>query len=450
MHHAQLALVGFLFAWMGGGDVQVLRPSNLSSWIEEMTWIQPFKPIVLSPTPETDAIAQRYLAAIDDLGFARQEQGIWLQVGDDVVLDHEGTTPLSAASLTKIATTLVALDEWGPDHRFATVLATTGPVENGVLQGNLIIQGDGDPFFVWEEAIVLGNALNQAGITQVAGDVVVVGNFVMNYETDPLVAGELFVQALNSQDWDGEVADQYARLPENTPKPTVAIAGSVTAAWQMPTRAVPILQRDSLPLSQILKAMNIYSNNTMSEVMAEALGGADVVAERAAAIAGVPGEEIQLINGSGLGEENRVSPRASVAMLIAIQRDMQETQLTVSDLFPVAGRDEGTLLSRDLPTLAAVKTGTLNQVSALAGAFPTQRGVVWFALINRGWDLDSFRQQQDVLLQQVLAEWDPVAIAPRELRPDNTENPEDLLGAPERTRQLTETAQTADSNTLDF
>ncbi|MGB3515119.1 MAG: D-alanyl-D-alanine carboxypeptidase [Elainellaceae cyanobacterium] len=184
--------------------------------------------------------------------------------------------------------------------------------------------------------------------------------------------------------------------------------------------------------------------------MAEALGGADVVAERAAAIAGVPGEEIQLINGSGLGEENRVSPRASVAMLIAIQRDMQETQLTVSDLFPVAGRDEGTLLSRDLPTLAAVKTGTLNQVSALAGAFPTQRGVVWFALINRGWDLDSFRQQQDVLLQQVLAEWDPVAIAPRELRPDNTENPEDLLGAPERTRQLTETAQTADSNTLDF
>jgi D-alanyl-D-alanine carboxypeptidase/D-alanyl-D-alanine-endopeptidase (penicillin-binding protein 4) len=459
MHHVSFALAGFLLAWTGGSDLQILRSSNLNTWIDQVTWAQPFQPVVLQPRPETDAIAQAYLAALTSLGFGEQPQGIWLQLDDTVLVDHQGTIPLPAASLTKIATTLVALDEWGPDHTFTTLLATTGSIDNGILQGNLIVQGGGDPFFVWEEAIALGNALTAAGITQVTGDLIVVGDFVMNYETDPLTAGRLFIEALNASQWGFEAENQYLRLPDGTPRPQVAIAGTIQPAAQMPAAATPLLQRESLPLAQILKAMNIYSNNVMAEVMAEALGGSTVLATRSAAIAGVPVEEIQLINGSGLGEENQVSPRASVAMLIAIQRAMQPNRLSVSDLFPVSGRDGGTLLDRNIPTLAAVKTGTLSQVSALAGAFPTRQGVVWFSLINRGWDLDNFRRQQDVLLQQVVTALNPAAIAPRDMRPDNTQNPEDLLGAPERTQRLTaarpadtqvSTAAPPPSDTLQF
>jgi D-alanyl-D-alanine carboxypeptidase/D-alanyl-D-alanine-endopeptidase (penicillin-binding protein 4) len=437
MHFVSAATLSFLTALIPGDDLRTLHASNLGNWIEEVTLLQPLAEPILKPTPELTAIARQYLDAIETLGFSAEDQGIWLQVGNEIVLDYEGTTALSAASLTKIATTLVSLDEWGADHRFTTTIAATGPTVDGVLQGNLVVQGGGDPFMVWEEAIAIGNALNQAGIQEVSGDLVITGPFIMNYEIDPITAGELFYQALNADLWGYEIETQYQTLPEGTARPQVAIAGTIQPATQLPSSMSPILTRESLPLSQILKSMNIYSNNIMSEVLAESLGGATLLAERAAAIAAVPSNEIQLINGSGLGEENRVSPRATVAMLQAIQRYVEPEQLNVADLFPVAGRDGGTLLDRDIPELAAVKTGTLNQVSALAGAIPTRdRGVVWFALINRGWDLDSFRQQQDILLQQVLDVWNPVLTVPIELRSDNTPNPAELLGASDRTQLM--------------
>ena len=47
-----------------------------------------------------------------------------------------------------------------------------------------------------------------------------------------------------------------------------------------------------------------------------------------------------------------------------------------------------------------VKTGTLRNVSTLAGVLLTRaHGPVWFALINQGGDLGGYRAQQDVLLQ---------------------------------------------------
>ena len=443
MHVVSVATVGFLTALMPGGDLQTLQASNLEDWTAAVTLPPQLTEPVFIPTPEMTTIARQYLEAIATLGFSTDEQGIWLQVGNEIVLDHAGTTALSAASLTKIATTLVALDEWGVDHTFTTTIAATGPVVDGVLQGNLVVRGGGDPFMVWEEAIAIGNALNQVGIREVSGDLVITGPFSMNYEIDSITAGELFYQAVNADLWGYEIETQYQTLPEGTARPEVAIAGTIQPATQLPSSMSPILTRESLPLSQILKSMNIYSNNIMSEVLADSLGGATVLAERAAAIAEVPSAEIQLINGSGLGEDNKVSPRAAVTMLQAIQRYVEPSQLNVADLFPVAGRDGGTLLDRNIPSLAAVKTGTLNEVSALAGAIPTRdRGVIWFALINRGWDLDGFRQQQDVLLQQVIDVWNPVAIAPDELRPDNTPNPAELLGASDRTQVMSSVVST--------
>ena len=44
-----------------------------------------------------------------------------------------------------------------------------------------------------------------------------------------------------------------------------------------------------------------------------------------------------------------------------------------------------------MPTATVMKTGTLNDVSALAGVMPTRdRGLVWFAIINRGTNVSGF------------------------------------------------------------
>jgi len=49
------------------------------------------------------------------------------------------------ASVWKLCTTAAALSEFGPDFRFTTELAHTGEVKNGVMEGDLIVIGSGDP-----------------------------------------------------------------------------------------------------------------------------------------------------------------------------------------------------------------------------------------------------------------------------------------------------------------
>jgi D-alanyl-D-alanine carboxypeptidase/D-alanyl-D-alanine-endopeptidase (penicillin-binding protein 4) len=152
-------------------------------------------------------------------------------------------------------------------------------------------------------------------------------------------------------------------------------------------------------------------------MVARLVGGPGQVMAKATAAADLPIGEISLVNGSGLGTDNQMSARSVVAMTVAIQRVLSTQSYSVADVLPVAGEDIGTLIDRRLPATAAVKTGTLAEVSALAGMLPTaERGPVWFAIINKGWALPDLRSQQDQLLQAIQAHWG-VADAPADLRP---------------------------------
>lgn len=405
---------GILSLWLDATGVSSSLPSVNQYALDGTPWIV----LLSNPDPKAQTTTQQYLQGLATRGLELQQQGVWIQSGPNLLSNHQGTTPLPAASLTKVATSLASLKTWGPDHRFETLVSATGPVENGTLRGDLVVQGGADPFFVWEEAIALGNSLNQMGVRQVTGDLIIVGNFYMNYEESPLKAGELLREGLDVRRWQSEAAFQHGTLPAGTPKPQVAIAGQVRVAQGGIADAQPLLRHQSLTLAQILKQLNIYSNNPMAEMLAQNLGGATQVAQKAAEGAGVPREEILLQNGSGLGEENKISPRAVCAMFAAIQRELEPQGLNVADLFPISGRDVGTLIDRKIPATSAVKTGTLWNVSTLAGAIPTRdRGLVWFAILNRGEDLDQFRDQQDQLLQSLIQQWGPASTLPLPLQP---------------------------------
>lgn len=371
------------------------------------------------PDPVVQQQVEQYFNSIAAKGFSQQRQGMWIQVGNTLLANYQGTVPLPAASLTKVATSLAALQTFGPDHQFITQIGATGPIENGVLQGDLVIQGGEDPFFVWEEAFALGNTLNQMGIKQVTGNLIITGNFYMNYQTSPLISGNLLRQALNAQLWPPAAQTQYKTLPPGTAKPQVAIAGSVQATPQPPSNVKPLVRHSSFPLAELLKKMNQYSNNQMAEMIANSSGGAKVVAFKAAQAAGVPQSEIILVNGSGLSELNQISPRAATGMFLALERYLQPYNMTVSDLFAIVGQDEGILNQRKIPQLAVVKSGSLNAVSALAGALPTQQqGIVWFATMNGGNNLEGFRAQQETLLQSFVSQWGAVPSLPKELTPN--------------------------------
>lgn len=373
-----------------------------------------------NPEPTTNAEIQQYINRLATKGFPKENQGVWMQSGRTLLGNHRGTIPLPAASITKVATTLVALQTWGPKHQFVTLIGGTGAIEDGVLQGNLVIQGGEDPFFVWEDAIALGNTLNQMGIKRVTGNLALVGKFYMNYNSNPLTAGNLLKLGLNNQFWPAEVKSQY-QMPPGTPLPQVVIEGSVQVMPSTPGNMRPLVRHFSLPLATILKKMNLYSNNVMAEMLADSVGGAKVVEQKAVATTGLPGE-IQLKNGSG-SRENRISPRAACAMFLAIENYLQPHHMTIADVFAVSRHDLGILKDRPLPPMSVVKSGLLTNVSALAGAMPTQeRGSVWFAIMNVGEDLDELHAQQDLLLQSLLNQWGSVKSPPAELTLSPGEN----------------------------
>jgi D-alanyl-D-alanine carboxypeptidase/D-alanyl-D-alanine-endopeptidase (penicillin-binding protein 4) len=108
-----------------------------------------------------------------------------------------------------------------------------------------------------------------------------------------------------------------------------------------------------------------------------------------------------------LGKANQISPRAVVAMMIRLQNMVQDMGFSIADLLPVAGCKCGTIVYRELPKGAIVKTGTLDDVSSLAGVIQTkEKGIVWFAILNQGrGDLSIFHRVQDDLLNSLDKEW---------------------------------------------
>jgi serine-type D-Ala-D-Ala carboxypeptidase/endopeptidase (penicillin-binding protein 4) len=425
---------GLMSVWL---DMAGLHRSQLDA-TQRVSWLDTPGFVVPTATePATAASLEQYLKILASIGPG-DGQAVWMQSGPVLLADKRGTTPLPAASLTKIATTLAALATWEPSHQFETLFSATGPIKNGVLQGDLIVSGRGDPLFMWEEAIAVGNALNKMGIRRITGHLIVTGNFSMNYRQTLAESGALLKQGMNAKLWPRGASFAHRTMKPGTPKPQVEVANTVLVALNPIPHQTLILRHHSLPLAQLLKVVNVYSDNDLSQKIADLAGGHQVVADKAAALAGFPRAEIQLINGSGLGVENKISPRAASAMLIAIQRKLQPKGLNIGDVFPVAGRDRtGTMVARKIPNATAIKTGTLRDVSALAGVMPTRdRGLVWFTIINRGGNVLGLRAQQDKFLQSLLKNWGattpPAAIVPH----PSSVNVRSHLGDPQRNELL--------------
>lgn len=410
-------LAGFLNGLFGGWEPA--RPLSLGAIDIRPQWESDWARAAIANDPAAKSIVANYLSGLSTAGYLPDEQGVWVSLGDYPVAENMGSVPVPAASLTKVATTLAALATWEPTHQFETWVGWRGSVENGVVQGDLVVVGGDDPLFVWEEAIALGQSLQQQGIRRVKGNLVIVGNFNMNFETDRATSGRWLKEALNANEWDYEIETAYQNLAEGSIRPTIEISGGIEVEPGNQKESVTgwLVRHDSLPVVALLKAMNIYSNNPMAEQIANAAGGPSAVVNKATARAGIPEGEVRLINGSGLGEENQISPRATVLMFQAIQSQLLSKGFTLSDIFPIVGADGGTVRDRGLPANAVVKTGSLAVVSSLAGAFPTKtKGIVWFSIMNYGSGLDALRSRQDQVLSTLEQQWGKAQTLPPELR----------------------------------
>ena len=64
---------------------------------------------------------------------------------NEIILDYNSQLSLAPASVLKLLSTASALDKIGGDYKYETQFGYNGLVVDGVLNGNIIIKGSGDP-----------------------------------------------------------------------------------------------------------------------------------------------------------------------------------------------------------------------------------------------------------------------------------------------------------------
>ena len=337
------------------------------------------------------------------------DHGVFVQAEDGAVLAAlNSTRPYHPASVTKVATTLAFLSRLRPDQRFRTKILASGPIAGESLQGDLIVQAEGDPYFLFENAFLILSRLKAKGIRRVEGAIQVEGPFFFDWTPDP--GGRRLKRV-----WTGRLGAQHwpvvtgALFPgKSMPLKDFTLGFGRGVARERDPRRVLVVHA-SPPLVRHLKDFNSHSNDNFHE-FSYRIGGPETVQRiLRASVSGVPRSSIVIDNAAGDGRTNQLSPRAVVAMFKALARTLKTRGLSFSDVLPVAGVDAGTLEDRlaEPRYRGAVvgKSGTVRvlRISTLAGVAYTRKfGRTFFAVMTRGVPLWIARERQNAFLRGLL------------------------------------------------
>ena len=381
----------------------------------------------------------------------------------DPVLAVNPETPFNPASVIKIIPTLAALELLGPAYRWKTEVYTLGNISNGVLQGDLLFKGYGDPHLVIEDFRKILEELRRRGIRDITGNLLIDASwfsiahedpgafdndpyrtynvlpnaFLVNFKAvnfhfypaangrnvrvhpEPELAGlEIdnrlrlrkrrcggFQRGIAVTVPDGKAADQvifsgrfptgcnHYILPRSLLTHETYAYGAFKATWQQlggsiagqvrtaaaPVTGKPFLVHHSKPLSDIIRLINKFSNNVMTRQLLLTLGaeleeppgtvGTGVrVIEGYLTGLGVDTQALNIDNGSGLSREARSSVRLLADILEHAWTIPYRPEFISSlSITGVDGTAKRRLKYKSASGHAHIKTGTIDEVSAVAG-----------------------------------------------------------------------------------
>ena len=389
-------------------------------------------------------------------------------------LSHRADVPLNPASVMKLVTTYAALDLLGPAFVWRTPVWLDGPVVGGVLKGNLVIQGQGDPKLVLERLWLLLRRVQGLGVQRIAGNIVLdrrafavppthPGDFdgeplrpynaapdalLLNFKSvvmtftpdanglqarvqiDPPLAGvHLPTQVPLSK--NGACNDYRAALQADFSDPQrIQFSGSYPLAcgekvwpvayadpasynaralaglWRsmggrldgavvdgVAPNVAPSFEVNSPTLMEVIRDINKFSNNVMAQQLFLTLGltTSQLVATPESARDAVdqwwqrrisPANAPVIDNGSGLSRQSRISAQQLGQMLQVAYASPYMPELMSS--LPLVGVDGTLKRSRAGSASAHLKTGSLREVTALAGFVHAASGkrYVLVAIVN--------------------------------------------------------------------
>jgi D-alanyl-D-alanine carboxypeptidase/D-alanyl-D-alanine-endopeptidase (penicillin-binding protein 4) len=119
-------------------------------------------------------------------GLDEQRVGIFVQEvnAKAPLLSHAADHPFNPASTMKLVTTYAGLELLGPAYTWKTEFYANGTLQDGVLNGDLIIKGYGNPKLTLENFWLMLRELRLRGVSEIRGDLVLDRGF-FRIDDDP-------------------------------------------------------------------------------------------------------------------------------------------------------------------------------------------------------------------------------------------------------------------------
>jgi serine-type D-Ala-D-Ala carboxypeptidase/endopeptidase (penicillin-binding protein 4) len=336
------------------------------------------------------------------------------RTGDTLYSKNAGKLFMPASNM-KIITSAAALTLLGPDYHYRTTFLTDGEVRDSLLDGNLLVIGRGDPTVsdrmrgtATTVMDALADSLRAHRIRQITGSLARVGNafpdsiYGNGWEWDDL--GEYYGAGVDELIFNEGMAPTTLRPPPDTARdslysgpaknPAKAYLDALHDALVRKSIRMDGTVRDSIlstplkmdtlfvlvspPLRDILPALMKPSQNQIAEILLRTIGlergglgtadSARKIVEQQLLAWGVQPDGFVIRDGSGLSDQDLLTPETIVRVLDRIQRD---TAFAIYyNSMPIAGVD-GTIDTRMKGTPAEgnvhAKTGTLAKARSLSG-----------------------------------------------------------------------------------
>ena len=435
-----------------------------------------------------------FTSALKQAGIPLDHVAVVVQPLDAVepVLSYHAEAAMNPASVMKLVTSFAALNMLGPGFVWKTDVWADGSIKDGVLNGDLIIKGTGDPTLTLERMWLLQRELRARGVRYIRGNLVLDRGYfdlpAMDpgaFDGDPLALYNAMPGALvanfNATTFRLAPAGDTVGIVPDVPLPGLAIRSDIkltnetacngwkdalTSSMPDPGQLVisglyprgcgeqalslnlfdpavnfdflfrglwaeaggtlskqtvsgtapagpPLLRFESPPLTDALTSLNKYSNNLMTRNLFLTLGaerfGAPATLEKSTRAVrellqqrGVSTRKLVQENGAGLSRFARISASALTQLLRAAYQSPLFSEF--ESALPIVAVD-GTLKRRfkdsALSGNAHLKTGSLRDVSALAGYVFTQDGrrVSFVMLVNHA------NANRSEPAQRALLEW---------------------------------------------
>lgn len=191
------------------------------------------------------ALPAPVVEALKKAGIPQESVSVVVQPLDanQATISHNPSKPMNPASVMKLVTSYAALEALTPAYRWKTEVFRNGTLNNGVLEGDLIIKGYGDPSFKAQDFWRLLMAVQQAGIQKINGNLVI----------DKIVFAD---EVSTRSSFDDETWRAYNAMPS-----AFLVSGRNTSfKFTVQDGKVQVNQEFELPEIQIINQMKLRQN----------------------------------------------------------------------------------------------------------------------------------------------------------------------------------------------